>query len=323
MTILLKNNNIEIHETSTNTTFFIQDDYWTKKYMNLLLVKETDVGFGLEEFIESYETKKTSTVKTDTSMIGVDDIDTDEKKVDKITHIFKFNNMVSFKLLQKWKKTRKNELSYSEVSQFVKDIGIFMNMIEVNELCTTPFISLQHIFVMEVKDILNGKTYIRFIPIFIDETIPWYPIQSTSVSSIETTECHEHVDTHTMDSKIKQPNDFYGFNVNKRIAIIDKPIDRIHQKNSKFISHEWKKVIDDSIKGDVELFPQQTTCTNWVYSLGLCAIYLLTYNKSIIKNELSKEQIFFILEDILHTPLYSCILRCLEDDIMMRIFMFL
>lgn len=292
---ILKNEIIHIYNKDDNYIIEIKNIPYVKRYMNYLLLNDTDMAYNLEEYMISYE--KVLHTEDDT-----------EVEPDNVKHIHKFifSDNVKFTGVQKWKKTRKNKLHYDEVEQYMKDIGLFMNFYEINERKSVTHISLSHIIVMEIKDEVKDKYNIRFIPFMLDENIRYYDIHSKGVLVVP-----------GVFETLEKTN-FFGLNVNKRFMTFEEPIMDKH-KAKHFSSKELREIY----KREKEEFPVETTCTNWVYSLGLTAIYLLTYNKSIVKDELTREEIAVLIEDILHTPLYSCLSRCLEDDYKIRVFMYL
>lgn len=283
---IFKNDYIELKLIDDNYCIELKNNTWSKTLFNYILSIPTDVNFGLINYLEHYEKILDEEHKDNSDFIGH-------------IHKFVFSEVVRFTPIQKWKKTRKNKLFYDEVEQFMKDIGIFMNCVEVNERKTVPFISLQHIFVFEVNDRISNFHTTRFLPLFIDDSMRWYDVYSKDIDN----------------------SSFYGLNVNKRFFKIDSKLKK-QDFGKHFLSPEWISIVENSEKNILEL-PFETSCTNWVYSLGLCAVYLLTYNKTIPKNVFTKEQITFLIDDILHTPLYSCIVRCLETNYKSRVFIML
>lgn len=102
---------------------------------------------------------------------------------------------------------------------------------------------------------------------------------------------------------------------------LDDELLNINENDTILIKKPYKKI---SILGhelyNIKKLPSYIPYNNWMSSLGLCAVYLLTNNLK-IENKTSKEY-SKIIENIQSTKLYFMILRLLERKNTKRLFLY-
>lgn len=372
LTIVKKNNDSEFDDGYSHF-FYVSNNKWAKKYIQYLLVNTSDVAFSLNDNLISYEYKTYNDVKND---YDERNIPSNHKSG---LHIFEFSGFSLLQPIQSWKKNKSDKLHYDELEQYIKDIGFFINMIEINENKSIPSIDIKNIFVLERNDDINNTITTRFIPLFLGSQYTWFTIQQQinetnrnyyhNIQEIKGFDINKRnmiiplhnnqnkqnisdLDDDIIDSLVKtideddskldmerneddtdvdddfvSKNKISGFTLflspelisfYNKIQINDK-INSINDTNVKLIDY----IYDDSDDNNDVYY---LNCASWIYSLGISTIYLFSHNKQITSHKnkgLEYKYLRELIDPILHTPLYHCILRTIKQNINQRCFLWI
>lgn len=272
---LIRNDFIKVEQTDESTLVFQwAEDDMVEDYMKYVLSDQSDMNMGLARHAVNYRADKSPDAK--------------------YKHRMTFHGVL-MQSIHQWKRARKNMLQYHELSQFIHDVSLFMMMVQANSGVSLPYTPYEYIFTLEhvVRDPESGdiSRITRFLPLFLSRDIQWCRVDDSSID-IPIVDTYRH--TMFMPPESRMPMYF-----------ITSP------------------EMDDYLSsGQFEDAETRITCASWLYSLAVTCVWLykdirelpMSKDNIEVRGFLSKEFLEDELDDIMGTPVYHTLMRCLNPD---------